>query len=64
VPDAKDTPSERSTARENHLTVVLDMRSGSVRTIADDSQAVRRLTEETREAQARGDLKLLAGQAA
>lgn len=62
--DPNDTPYERSTSRENHLTVVLDMRSGSARVVADDGQAVRRLVDETRTAQERGDLKLLAGRAA
>lgn len=58
-----DSPQERSTAQENHLTVVLDARAGTARVVSDGT-VVADLVEATRRAQERGDIRLLAGRAA
>lgn len=59
----RQDPQERSTAKDNHVTVVLDARSGTAR-VVEDARVVRDLVDVTRRAQERGEVKLLAGRAA
>jgi hypothetical protein len=63
VADRDENPQKRSTARDNHLTVALDARTGSAE-VVPEGQTIRDLVDPTRRQQERGDLKLLAGRAA
>jgi len=63
VTDRDDSLEERSTARDNHQTVVLNSRTGAS-DVVTEGQTVRDLIDATRRAQERGDLKLLANRAA
>jgi hypothetical protein len=57
----KDRPNETSTARENHLSVVMNVRAGTVRIMSDaqSASAAGAMRAAMREAQERSGVRLL-----
>ena len=53
-------PQEHSTARENHLVVVLDLRTGKARVLADPT-AMREAAADVRHAQQQAGVRMLVG---